>query len=228
MKKSLNSSDLKKLIEERIKWDYGKTSEKVAHRQIYKSTCRVVRDIMADTYAINSEKEKNGDKEVYYMSMEFLPGASLHNNAFNLGLEKSLREAVFQLGFDLEDLYSMEPDAGLGNGGLGRLASCYLDAASTLGIKCHGMSICYDYGIFRQKIENNRQKEAPDLWMDLGDCWLLKNKEESETVTIGDKEVIAVPHDMFISGYDSSTVNSLRLWEATSSSVIDMDLFFPR
>jgi starch phosphorylase len=225
MKKSFNASDLKKLIEERIKWDYGKTSEKVAHRQIYKSTCRVVRDIMADTYAINSEKEKNGDKQVYYMSMEFLPGASLHNNAFNLGLEKSLREAVFQLGFDLEDLYSMEPDAGLGNGGLGRLASCYLDASSTLGIKCHGMSICYDYGIFRQKIENNQQKEAPDLWMDLGDCWLLKNKEEAETVTIGGKEVIAVPHDMFISGYDSSTVNSLRLWEATSSSVIDMDLF---
>lgn len=225
MKKSFGASDLKKLIEERIKWDYGKTSEKVTQRQIYKSTCRVVRDIMADSYARRTEKESNGDKHVYYMSMEFLPGASLHNNAYNLGLEKSLREAIFQFGFDLEDLYLMEPDAGLGNGGLGRLASCYLDAASTLGIQCHGMSICYDYGIFRQKIENNRQKEAPDLWMDLGDCWLLKNKEEAETVTIGGKQVIAVPHDMFISGYDSSTVNSLRLWEATSSSVIDMELF---
>ena len=225
MKKNFGASDLKKLIEERIKWDYGKTSEKVTQRQIYKSTCRVVRDIMAESYAKNYEKEKVGEKEVYYMSMEFLPGASLHNNAFNLGFEKSLREAVFQLGFDLEDLYSMEPDAGLGNGGLGRLASCYLDAASTLGIQCHGMSICYDYGIFRQRIVNNRQKEAPDLWMDLGDCWLLKNKEEAEIVQIGDKQVTAIPHDMFISGYDSSTINSLRLWEATSSTVIDMDLF---
>lgn len=225
MKKSYNASDLKKLIEERIKWNYGKTSEKVSKRQIYKSTCRVVRDIMADAYAVNYGKEKAEDKQVFYMSMEFLPGAALHNNAFNLGFEKSLREAIFQLGFDLEELYSMEPDAGLGNGGLGRLASCYLDGASTLGIQCHGMSICYDYGIFKQRIVNNRQKEEPDLWMDLGDCWLIKNKDEAETVVIGNKQVTAIPHDMFISGYDSPTINTLRLWEASSPSLIDMDLF---
>ena len=225
MRKSYGASELKKLIEERIKWDYGKTSEKVTRRQIYKSTCRVVRDIMADSYARTHEKDKPGEKEIYMMSMEFLPGTSLHNSAFNLGFENSLREAVFQLGFDLEDFYSIEPDAGLGNGGLGRLASCYLDAASTMGMHCHGMSICYDYGIFQQRIVNNRQKESPDLWMDLGECWLLKNKDESEIVQIGDKQVIAIPHDMFIPGYGDSTINSLRLWEATSSSVIDMDLF---
>lgn len=225
MKKSYVASELKKLIEERVKWDYGKTTDKASLRQIYKSTCRVVRDIMADIYSKSDLNEKRGGKEVYYMSMEFLPGTSLRNHSYNLGFEKSLREAIYQLGFDVEDLYAMEPDAGLGNGGLGRLASCYLDAMSTQNIKGHGMSICYEYGIFKQVISENRQKEEPDLWMDLGDCWLVKNREEAETVQIGSKEVLAIPHDMYIPGYHSNTINSLRLWEATSPKVIDMELF---
>ncbi len=225
MKKGYVASELKKLIEERIKWDYGKITDKASLRQVYKSTCRVVRDIMADMYAKADGQRKNGEKEVYYMSMEFLPGASLHNHSYNLGFEKSLREAIYQLGFDLEELYTMEPDAGLGNGGLGRLASCYLDAMSTQGIQGHGMSICYEYGIFKQVISENRQKEEPDLWMDLGDCWLVKYREEAEIVKIGNRRVLAIPHDMYIPGYQSSTINSLRLWEATSPKVIEMELF---
>ena len=133
MKKTYSASELKKLIEERIKWDYGKTIDRAVLRQAFKSTCRVVRDIIADSYAVKEKQETTG-KEIYYMSMEFLPGSSLRNHAFNLGFEKSLREALLLLGFDLDDFFELEPDAGLGNGGLGRLASCYLDSMSTLGI----------------------------------------------------------------------------------------------
>ena len=225
MIKAYAGSELRKLIEERVKWDYGQNPDKASLRQVFKSTCRVVKDMLADLYAKSSAAENKEGKEIYYMSMEFLPGTSLRNHAFNLGFENSLREALFQLGFDLEDLYAVEPDAGLGNGGLGRLASCYLDAMSALGIKGHGMSICYEYGVFKQVISGNVQQEEPDLWQDLGDCWLNRNHEESEIVIIGDKTVLAIPHDMYISGYNSTTVNNLRLWEATSPKVIDMELF---
>ncbi|MFA5638705.1 MAG: glycogen/starch/alpha-glucan phosphorylase [Anaerovoracaceae bacterium] len=224
MKKTYSASELKKLIEERIKWDYGKTIDRAVLRQAFKSTCRVVRDIIADSYAVKEKQETTG-KEIYYMSMEFLPGSSLRNHAFNLGFEKSLREALLQLGFDLDDFYELEPDAGLGNGGLGRLASCYLDSMSTLGIKGHGMSICYEYGVFRQVTHNNVQKEEPDLWMDLADCWLSENHDESEVVMVGDKTILAIPHDMYVTGYDNWGINNLRLWEATSPKIIDMELF---
>ena len=226
MKKNYSSLELKKLIEERIKWDYGIEPEQVSRRQVYKSTSRVIRGILADMYAKNhSGDDAHSSKQLYYLSMEFLPGASLHNNAFNLQFEDSLREAVNQLGFDLDELYGMEPDAGLGNGGLGRLASCYLDALAGLGMAAHGMSICYEYGIFKQKIKDNKQTEEPDLWLDLEDCWLIRNKDEVEEVKIGDRTILAIPHEMFISGYDSDVVNSLRLWEATSPIAINMDLF---
>ncbi len=226
MKKNYSSLELKKLIIERIKWDYGIEPEQVSRRQIFKSTSRVIRGILSDMYAqIHTGDEAHNAKQLYYLSMEFLPGTSLHNNAFNLQFEDSLREAVNQLGFDLDELYSLEPDAGLGNGGLGRLASCYLDALTGQGMAAHGMSICYEYGIFKQRILENKQTEEPDLWLDMEDCWLIRNKDEIEEVQIGDRTILAIPHDMFISGYDSDIVNSLRLWEATSPVAINMELF---
>ena len=119
------------------------------------------------------------------LSMEFFAGTSARNNLFNTGLTDLFQEAVKEFGFDLEQLEEIEPDAGLGNGGLGRLASCFLDALATQRIFGHGMSICYEYGIFKQKIHNGRQEELPDDWLNLGDVWLVHKDEEAEEVHFG-------------------------------------------
>jgi starch phosphorylase len=205
----------------------------------------VIRDIMSELKLMNYEENgAHEKKEVFYLSMEFLPGTSLRNNVFNLGLEHSLSEALSDMGKDLKVLYELEPDAGLGNGGLGRLASCYLDAIASLGMAGHGMSICYEYGIFKQKIKEGKQVELPDNWLDLGGVWLQNREDETKEVHFGGKlseiwnengemklvhkdytTVLAVPHDLLISGYDSKVINTLRLWESASPISIDMDLF---
>ncbi|MGN0989472.1 MAG: glycogen/starch/alpha-glucan phosphorylase, partial [Eubacteriales bacterium] len=171
-------------------------------------------------------------------------GRSLRNNLYNLGLEDDFRKILKGIGVKIEDLYEMEPDAGLGNGGLGRLASCYLDAATSNEISCTGFSIKYEFGIFRQKIVDGWQVEFPDEWLDMGGVWLVARPDDAVNVRFGGRVnnyidqngkfrvshtdyslVTAIPYDMYISGYDSKAVNKLVLWEAKSPSSIDMSAF---
>lgn len=245
MPKTLTSSDIAELIAENLKETYGREPQTATQKQMYKATCRVLRNIMSEMWMKNHDKEKgHREKKVYYLSMEFLPGPSLHNNAFNLRLEDTFSEALATFGVKLEDLYEIEPDAGLGNGGLGRLASCYLDALSSQRMAGHGMSICYQYGIFKQKFEDGCQEELPDDWLSMEDVWLVKKGDEAEEIHFGGTleevwepegrmkpihkdytTVIGIPYDMLISGYDSDVVNTLRLWKSTSPVNIDMKLF---
>ncbi|MGI6752657.1 MAG: glycogen/starch/alpha-glucan phosphorylase [Anaerovoracaceae bacterium] len=245
MKHGHNWETLANAIRGKLLRNFGREPYTASEQQIYKATCMVIRDIL---YGIRKEyKEeliKSQQKQVFYLSMEFLPGRSLKNNVFHLGIEEDLRKALTAFGKDFDNLVEMEPDAGLGNGGLGRLASCYLDALSSQGMPGHGMSICYEYGIFKQKLVDGLQKELPDDWLSMGDVWLHTKEEEAKEVHFGGhleeiwddqnrmkvkhtgyRTVIAIPRDMLISGYESRVVNTLRLWMATSAVSIDMDLF---
>ncbi|MEG2456995.1 MAG: glycogen/starch/alpha-glucan family phosphorylase, partial [Clostridia bacterium] len=177
------------------------------------------------------------------MSMEFLLGRSLKNHLYNMGLENKMTTAVADLGFNVEELFALEPDAGLGNGGLGRLAAAYLESLTSLGYVASGFSIMYDYGIFKQKIVDGFQLEQPDDWLTNGSVWLAPRVEDTFEIRFGGvvKEswrenrlviehcdyttVLAVPYDMNISGIKPNTVNRLRLWSSKASSDFDMDLF---
>lgn len=245
MDKVYTSKEISKLMRGKLLRHFGREPENATKQQIYRSACFVVRDILSELWLKNSEAVcSHTEKQVIYLSMEFLPGTSLKNNLFHLGVEDIFRSALQEFDQEIEEFYEMEPDAGLGNGGLGRLASCYLDAASTCGMFGQGMSICYEYGIFKQKILDGKQIEQPDDWLDLGDCWLITKEDESEEVRFGGKlsevwddrgrmklihkdytTVIAVPRDMLIPGYRSDVVNTLRLWQSTSPISIDMELF---
>ncbi|MBQ7982050.1 MAG: glycogen/starch/alpha-glucan phosphorylase, partial [Clostridia bacterium] len=189
------------------------------------------------------QEEQSDGRQVHYLSMEFLMGRSLMKNAYNLGVLEPLSQAIEDLGFSAPDLFESEPDAGLGNGGLGRLAACYLDSMTTLQIPATGYSICYELGIFKQKIVDGQQVELADNWLNLGDAWLLTRMEETEEVRFGGTvqqhwesgrcrveltdytPVLAVPRDMEIAGFGTDHTNTLRLWDAKSPVPADMSLY---
>ena len=233
-----------KLMEEHNQKYFGCSLKEATKQQVYQTICYVIKDMLVDKNMQFAKKaNKNDDKHVYYMSMEFLVGTSLHNNLANLMVEDSFKKALKGIGIDIEDIYEIEPDAGLGNGGLGRLASCYMDSFTSLGIPATGYSIRYEFGIFKQKIIDGWQMEFPDDWLNLGDVWLNQRADESVEVKFGGyvdewnnetgyhnelknyNSVIAVPYDMFISGYDSDAVNKLVLWSAKSPKNLDMAAF---
>ncbi|MBQ1229742.1 MAG: glycogen/starch/alpha-glucan phosphorylase, partial [Clostridia bacterium] len=180
---------------------------------------------------------------VYYMCMEFLLGRSLKTNICNLGLDAAYEQALSEMGFSLEDLYECEPDAGLGNGGLGRLAACFMDSLSSLDYPATGFSICYEYGLFKQMIVDGMQIELPDVWLPGGEVWLVPRTDRIYKVRFGGRvreewreghceiiyedceEIEAVPYDMMISGADSSAVSQLRLWKARDIQNFNMGLF---
>jgi len=232
------------LVDEKCKKQFGCSINEATKQQAYKTLCLVVKDILIDKNIefTKSVKDKE-EKQVYYMSMEFLVGTSLRNNISNLKLEKPFTAALSKAGIDIGELYDMEPDAGLGNGGLGRLASCYMDSLSSLGIPATGYSIRYEFGIFKQRIVDGWQMEFPDDWLNLGDVWLSARTDESVEVKFGGRvqehfdeggyraehvdysSIVAVPYDMYISGYDSKAVNKLVLWSAKSPKSLDMTAF---
>lgn len=233
-----------KLMEDHNLKYFGCDLKSATKQQVYKTMCSVVKDMLIDKNAkFAKKKSDSGDKQVFYMSMEFLVGTSLHNNLYNLNVEESFKEALAGIGIDIEEIYDIEPDAGLGNGGLGRLASCYMDSLTSQGIQATGYSIRYEFGIFKQKIIDGWQMEFPDDWLNLGDVWLMARPDESVEVKFGgyvdDKydesgyhpelkdysSVVAVPYDMFISGYDTDAVNKLVLWSAKSPKSLDMAAF---
>lgn len=245
MNKVYTSNEISELISGKLMRHFGREPEDATKQQLFRAACFVVRDIMSEMWLKNHDIVcSQTEKQVIYLSMEFLPGTSLRNNLFNLGLENVFGSALNKFDQNLEELYELEPDAGLGNGGLGRLASCYLDAVASCGMFGQGMSICYEYGIFKQKILDGKQVEQPDDWLDLGESWLITKEDEAEEVRFGGKlsevwddkgrmklihkdytTVIAIPRDMLISGYQSKAVNTLRLWQSTSPISIDMELF---
>ncbi len=239
-----SKNQLKELIVQKLRLNYGCTEAQANDSEMMKACAMVLRDIMAEHGVETRQRTADkGERMVHYMSLEFLIGRSLAKNAYNLGLLDTLSRAIDELGFKAADIFDMEPDAGLGNGGLGRLAACYLDGLTTLEIPAAGYSICYELGIFRQKIVEGQQVELPDDWMSLGDAWLLRRPQDAEEVHFGGKirtrwdnghlmvvhedytRVLAIPCDMEIAGYATDHVNTLRLWEAKSPRPVDMALF---
>lgn len=196
-----------------------------------------IRDRLVERWIMTQQDyHKKNKKRVYYLSMEFLIGRLLGNYILNLTLAKEVKEAMEALGFDLEELRDQEVDAGLGNGGLGRLAACFLDSMATLGIPAHGYGIRYDYGIFTQKIENGYQREKPDEWLKLGNPWELARPEYAVKIQfygqtrvyhdrqgklvvewVDTNDILAMPYDIPVPGYKNDVVNTLRLWSARSS-----------
>ncbi|MGM9653498.1 MAG: glycogen/starch/alpha-glucan phosphorylase [Eubacteriales bacterium] len=235
---------IKKELTEKLARYFGVTPDEANREQIYKATVLTVKDILAQKRADYKEKiKKQRPKNVYYLCMEFLIGRSLKNNLMNLELEGSYRDVLAEMGQDIDVLYDMEPDPGLGNGGLGRLAACFMDSLTTLDYPATGFSICYEYGLFEQKIIDGNQVELPDVWMPYGDVWLAPRTDKACTVRFGGHvqeswadghctithtdydEVQAVPYDMFISGSDCQAVNKLRLWRAHNTTNFNMNLF---
>ena len=212
--------------------------------QLYKAVVMTVRDILLEkrnSYHHKMKAEKG--KRVYYLCMEFLLGRSLKNNVYNLGIEDQINKALKSRGVKLEDLYELEPDAGLGNGGLGRLAACFMDALASGNYPAMGYSIRYEYGLFKQKIVEGWQTELPDVWLPGGEVWLTQRADMAVKVKfdgkiledwtengmkirhVDCKEVEATPYDMMISGKNSEAVSVLRLWAARSVRNFDMKSF---
>ncbi len=234
-KAALTQKELRERLVKALTDKFGVTPDSASDQQFYTALASVVVPILVEkrrnfTNKVHSE----GRKQVYYISMEFLMGRSLKSNLFNLGLTDNAEKVLKDYGVTLNSLYECEPDAGLGNGGLGRLAACYLDGLATDGYPATGYSILYEYGIFRQKLEAGWQTELPDNWLPGGSVWLVPRPEQQieihfdgelreywdqqyHHVTLDNyTTVLAIPYDLFVSGYDSETVSKLRLWQAQS------------
>ena len=237
-------AQLTELIIGKLNRNFGRTVEDATSQHMFKACALVLRDIMSRHQMQTSNKVWEGQqRQVHYLSLEFLMGRSLEKNAYNLGLLDTLSEALEDMGFAAGDLFESEPDAGLGNGGLGRLAACYLDSMTTLEIPATGYSICYELGIFKQKIIDGKQVELADNWLGLGDAWLIPKMDETEEVRfgghivdhwvggvnkpehVGYTTVLAIPRDMEIAGYETKHTNTLRLWDAKSPVPVDMSLY---
>ncbi len=222
----------------------GVMPEEATDEQYYKAIAIMCKDRLAQNWFDFRHKvhQSSDSKTVYYMCMEFLLGRSLKNNLYNMNLTSVAEEALADFGISLDNLYECEPDAGLGNGGLGRLAACYLDALATGGYSAMGYGILYEYGIFKQKIVDGWQTELPDFWLPGGDVWLAPHSDEAVNVSFGGElksgwqdgyyvsevlnasSVVAIPYDMYISGKDRKSVSVLRLWKAEAPG-LDMKLF---
>ncbi len=243
MNYKLTKKQAKDLIEGKLAHYFGVTAEEASYEHYYKAIALIVREMMMQGRKDFYEQHKKSDsKKVYYLCMEFLMGRSLKNNLYNLNLTKTFESALKDFGIKLEKLYDCEPDAGLGNGGLGRLAACYLDGLATDNYYATGYSIMYEYGIFRQKLVDGWQTELPDFWLPGGESWLVAREDEAvdisfegwiedhwdqayHSVTIHDNKIVkAVPHDMYVAGKDGKGVSVLRLWSAKAPG-LDMDMF---
>ncbi|MBR2891459.1 MAG: glycogen/starch/alpha-glucan phosphorylase [Bacilli bacterium] len=237
-------STIKAKIVDKLANYFGVTPSDASLDQMYKAVSLTVLDIlMAKKKTFMHEVRVQQKKKVYYLCMEFLVGRSLKTNLYNLGVIDDYKEALNELGYDVEDLYEKEPDAGLGNGGLGRLAACFMDSLSALGYPAYGFSIRYEYGLFKQKIIDGWQTEMPDIWLPGGETWLIQRSDRSLTVRFGGTvteenvngklkfkyhgatEIEALPYDMLISGGGSEAVSTLRLWSSRSIRTFDMKSF---
>ena len=236
----------KKSVKDNVKFLYRKTIEEATQEQIFQAVSYTVKDVIIDNWlATQKAYEEQDPKIVYYMSMEFLMGRALGNNLINLCAYGEVKEALEELGFDLNCIEDQEPDPALGNGGLGRLAACFLDSLATLNYAAYGCGIRYHYGMFKQKIQNGYQIEVPDNWLKNGYPFELRRPEYAKEVHFGgyvrveyDPEkggnkfihegyqaVKAIPYDMPITGYDNDVVNTLRIWDAEPIVDFELDSF---
>lgn len=236
----------KKSVKDNVKFLYRKTIEEATQEQIFQAVSYTVKDVIIDNW-LETQKayDEQDPKTVYYMSMEFLMGRALGNNLINLCAYGEVKEALDELGFDLNCIEDQEPDPALGNGGLGRLAACFLDSLATLNYAAYGCGIRYHYGMFKQKIQNGYQIEVPDNWLKNGYPFELRRPEYAKEVHFGgyvrveyDPEkggnkfihegyqaVKAIPYDMPITGYDNDVVNTLRIWDAEPIVDFELDSF---
>ena len=238
----ISRDEMRSAIEDKLCARFSVTGKTATDEQLFQATAIVIRELMSRILAVEDSKE--AEKEVHYMSMEFLMGRSLMKNAYNLGLSEAIIGALEDMGRNASDIFEEEPDAGLGNGGLGRLAACYMDSMATLGLKATGYSICYELGIFKQKFRDGKQTEVADNWRTAAESWLIPRYEDAVEVRFGGQvsphwdefghyhaehtgytAVIAVPRDMLIAGYGGNEINTLRLWDAKSPNSLDMYLF---
>lgn len=243
MNYALSKKKAKELLSAKLSHFMGVSPEEATDEQYYKAIALILRDMMSQGRAeFSDEADKAGTKKIYYLCMEFLMGRSLKNNLYNLNLTEVFESVLSDYGVKLESLYACEPDAGLGNGGLGRLAACYLDGLATQGYPARGYSILYEAGIFKQKLVDGWQMELPDFWLPGGDVWLVPHEESALEVRfegevqdswdnqfhhvelVNYKPVQAVPYDMYVAGKDGKGISVLRLWSAKAPA-LDMSLF---
>ena len=236
----------KKEVEQNVKQLFRKTVDEVSQQELYQAVSYVVKDAIIDDWIVTQKQyEKDDPKIVYYMSMEFLLGRALGNNLINMTAYKEVKEALEEMGLNLNELEDQEPDPALGNGGLGRLAACFLDSLASLGYAAYGCGIRYRYGMFKQKIKDGYQEEKPDNWLKNGNPFELRRPEYAKEVRFGgnirveydDKtgdihfkqenyeSVLAVPYDYPIVGYDNHIVNTLRIWDAEPIVDFQLDSF---
>ncbi|MGN0481454.1 MAG: glycogen/starch/alpha-glucan phosphorylase [Lachnospiraceae bacterium] len=244
-KLTFDKEDFKKSVNDNLKTLYRKKIDEATDQQIFQAVCYSVKDIIVDQWmATHKEYEKQDAKTVYYMSMEFLMGRALGNNMINLCAYDEIKEALAEMGVDINVIEDQEPDAALGNGGLGRLAACFLDSLATLQYPAYGCGIRYKYGMFQQEIKNGYQVEVPDNWLKDGNPFEMKRSEYAVEVKFGGyvrcykdgngkdqfvqedyRSVLAVPYDVPVVGYGNNTVNTLRIWDAEPIQTFNLDSF---
>ena len=245
MKETANTEQTKARLEEKLANYFGVTPSDASIDQMYKAVSMSVVDILLQKKKqFNKKVKEQKPKRIYYLCMEFLVGRSLKTNLYNLGIVDEYKEVLKEYGFDLDELYEQETDAGLGNGGLGRLAACFMDSLASLDYPATGFSIRYDYGLFKQKIVNGWQTEMPDVWLPGGEVWLVPRSDRILKVRFGgwvseykdeygkmrveyhdSKLIEAMPYDLLISGGDSQAVSTLRLWKSRNTNEFDMASF---
>ena len=241
-----NKEEFQKTVKNNVKRLYRRTIDEASQQQLFQAVSYAVKDEIIDRWLLTQEQYKKDDpKTVYYMSMEFLMGRALGNNIINLTAYKEVAEALDEMGIDLNVIEDQEPDAALGNGGLGRLAACFLDSLASLGYAAYGCGIRYHYGMFKQKIENSFQVETPDDWLKEGNPFEIRREEYAKVVRFGGhirinynektkrsefiqedyESVLAIPYDMPIVGYNNNIVNTLRIWDAKAITDFHLDSF---
>ena len=239
----LTKKEFEKILKDKVVSECGVTLDVASAEQIYRCMAMIVRQIMSDRQKqFQAKTLGEGKKQVYYLCMEFLMGRSLRTSLFNLGLNEVAEQVLADADIKIDTIYEQEPDAGLGNGGLGRLAACYLDGMATDCIPGTGYSILYEYGIFKQKIVDGWQQETADNWLPGGQVWIKSHPDQAQEIRFdgqaietweGDfhhvkyenyNSVIAVPNDMYVAGYGTQGVSKLRLWQAKAPS-FDMSSF---
>ncbi|MGI6096073.1 MAG: glycogen/starch/alpha-glucan phosphorylase [Lachnospiraceae bacterium] len=241
-----SKEEFKKSVKDNVKTLYRKTLDEATPQQVFQAVSYAVKDVIIDNWLKTQEQyEKDDPKIVYYMSMEFLMGRALGNNLINLTAYNEVKEALDELGLDLNVIEDEEPDPALGNGGLGRLAACFLDSLATLGYRAYGCGIRYRYGMFKQEIKDGYQVEVPDNWLKDGYPFELRRSEYAKEVKFGGyvkvvydektgrnhfvqegyQSVLAIPYDMPIVGYNNQIVNTLRIWDAQAISDFHLDSF---
>jgi len=242
--REISKEEFKKSIIENVKNQYRRTIDEATPQQIFQAVSYAIKDVIIDDWiATQKQFDETGAKKVYYLSMEFLMGRALGNNIINLGAKKAVKEALEELGFDLNAIEDQEPDPALGNGGLGRLAACFLDSLATLGYPAYGCGIRYHYGMFKQKIKDGYQVEVPDEWLKNSYPFELRRPEYATEVKFGGyvktewdgernhfvqegyQSVLAVPYDMPIVGYGNNVVNTLRIWDAQPIDTFSLSAF---